>query len=123
MKEMVEDGYRAVQSAMEHGVVPGGGWMLYWIAGMASIKTTLLTSICAPRHALVGKYTKDMEPEMGDANDPWKFITLDTRKQADALKAGVIDNAASVKSAVMNAAKEAALLIKSEYLIVNDQRV
>jgi chaperonin GroEL (HSP60 family) len=40
----------------------------------------------------------------------------------DALKGGIIDNAASTKSAIINAAKEAAMLIRTKHFIVIDQR-
>jgi len=123
LKEQIEDCTRAVQSAMIHGVVPGGGWTLYWLASSDYGEFVMNDAIQEPRAVLDENYPGDGEDyDYFDAGNPWQTRMLGCATKIDCLEYGIIDNAASVKSTVLNAAKEAAALVRTEYFLINDQR-
>jgi len=122
LKEQIEDCTRAVQSAMIHGVVPGGGSALYWLSAKNICSPVMSTAIITPRKVLVSNYPGGIDRDTFDINDPWVTRVLGYDIKINALEAGIIDNAASVKSTVLNAAKEAAALVRTEYFLINDQR-
>lgn len=103
LREVVEDGYRAVQSALQHGVLPGGGKSL-----------DVIRYIFPPVTAIMDALGTNVETD-----SPWDTVDLRTGKVVNAIDAGILDNAGSVISAVRNAAKEAALLFNTKYFILN----
>lgn len=105
LREVVEDGYRAVQSALQHGVLPGGGKALYELTGAIGFVPAF-----AVADALGHKVPGDTY---------WETTDLRTGDVVDAIEAGILDNAGSVIAALRNAAKEAALLHNTKYFILN----
>lgn len=127
LRELTEDGTRAVQSAMEYGVVPGGGWTLYWLAEKYQdrLLACVGASLWQPRFRVkdnlgvpIDGYVDPIGPNV------WAMphIQIGVEGLNNAMRSGIIDNAMSTKAAVLNAAKEAAMLIRTKHFIVIDQR-
>lgn len=107
MQNMVDDCYRAVQSALVHGVLPGGGQALWHTTrGMGPLWEQIGDTIV---NAVGGQ----------GCHDPWHAIDMITRRVDDAVEIGVLDNAGSVCEALLNAVTESAALINTQYFIIN----
>lgn len=111
MREMVEDCYRAVQSAMLHGVLPGCGKALAEIACGDS------SALAAGADEIFGRLYAG---RMDEIRRGWWTQNVMTGETGDAVDIGVLDNAASVCAALSNAVAEAAELLNTEYFIVNN---
>jgi chaperonin GroEL len=128
-KARIEDALAATRAAIEEGIVPGGGtallrarpalekvategdeatgvaivakaleWPLYWIAENAGIEGKVTT--------------RDVERESGAVG-----LNATTGQFEDLVKAGIIDPAKVVRSALQNAASVAGILLTTEALV------
>jgi chaperonin GroEL len=127
LRELTEDGTRAVQSAMEYGVVPGGGWTLYWLAEkyLDQLLDCVEASLWQPRFRVKDNLgvTPDCSIDLlGKSVWQMPHIRIGDGQVDNALTVGIIDNAMSTKAAILNAAKEAAMMIRTKNFIVIDQR-
>lgn len=122
LKDKAEDAVHAVQSALEEGVVPGGGMAFYRIASDMKPKTVgeeiLKKALTAPLRTIIQNAGKDYaeiiknlpEGEGYDAkNDTY----------ADFLKAGILDPVKVERCALENACSTAALFHTSHAAITD----
>jgi len=107
MKEVVSDGYRAVQSALVHGVLPGAG-KAFSESAVEVFGSDL--SVCVSDAVKAGFLLLE---------DDWTTQDVRTGTVGDARELGILDNAGSVISAVRNAAVEAHQLHLSSFFILN----
>lgn len=137
-KERVIDAVEATKSAMEEGVVAGGGITLYKIANailkrIGSIKTGMtdemkgyalvVDAIQRPIKKIVensGKKTEaiisKIEKEDGIPNYGYN---VETEEYGDLLQMGVIDPTKVTKNAVQNAVSVAAMILTTEAIVVD----
>jgi chaperonin GroEL len=128
-KARVEDAMHATKAAVEEGIVPGGGVALLRAAkaldnlklegdqkvGVALIKRALeepmrwIASNAGNEGSIVVAKVRDMQQDEG--------YNAATDTYEDLVKAGVIDPAKVVRSALQNAASIASLLLTTEALV------
>jgi chaperonin GroEL len=132
MKEMVDDCYRAVSSALREGVLPGcGASFLHAVydlecdseggdglseAGWKIVPQAVyvISNRLCPDP---GKIAHDI---MYEENGGSQTYNAWTGEYGDAFELGVLDNAGSVVSALKNAAKEVSLLLNTEFFVINE---
>jgi len=132
--ERVIDAIEATKSAMEEGIIPGGGIELLGISEElsemsdsneeidAGIKIVLET-LRAPIHKLLSNAGVDAQKTIdGIVNyegsiDSYGF-NVDTEEFGDLIKMGVIDPTKVTRSAVQNAASVAAMILTTEFIVV-----
>src|SRR5213078_3934625 len=129
-KTRTEDALRATRSAVEEGVVPGGGSVLTHVAkGLAKIEAEgdERTGVNLVTRAL-------MEPArmlaVNAGQEGWLIVEQLKEKSVgigynvlsgkfeDMVKAGIVDPAKVVRSALQNAASVASLLLTTEAMVV-----
>ncbi|WP_323796689.1 chaperonin GroEL [Nisaea sp.] len=130
-KDRVDDAMHATRAAVEEGIVPGGGTaLLYAVKALASLKTDnedqkiginiVRKAIQVPARqiadnagedgaVIVGKMMESKDSDWGFDAQKGEFTNL--------VKAGIIDPAKVVRSALQNAGSVAGLLITTEAMV------
>ncbi|MEP6148789.1 MAG: TCP-1/cpn60 chaperonin family protein, partial [Nisaea sp.] len=130
-KDRVDDAMHATRAAVEEGIVPGGGTaLLYAVKALESLKTDnedqkiginiVRKAIQVPARqiannagedgaVIVGKMMESKDTDWGFDAQKGEFTNL--------VKAGIIDPAKVVRSALQNAGSVAGLLITTEAMV------
>lgn len=129
-KQMFEDSLNSTRSALEEGVVPGGGAALLRAAQASKLKLAkeeevgaqvLLRACEAPFRQIVANTGYDPSlilDQVLQKNTSYGFNAL-TEQVEDLLKAGVIDPVKVVKNSLIHAVSVAGIVLLSEALITN----
>lgn len=128
-KDRVDDACRAVKSAIEEGVVPGGGTAL--IRAMDSLPMvedddmdfamTIINSVCtSPLQRMLYNSGQDQYEIIDEVlrSEGWMGYNIRTNTMENLLDAGVIDPAKVVRVALQNAASVAGSVLTSDCLLV-----
>lgn len=121
LKDKAEDTIHAVQSALEEGVVEGGGMALYRLSGQlgTSIGDSILArGLTAPLRRIVenaGKEYADIIKNLPDGQG----YNAKTDKYEDFLKTGVLDPLRVERAALENAVSTAALFITTHSAVID----
>jgi chaperonin GroEL len=132
-KDRVDDAMHATRAAVEEGVLPGGGVaLLRALKALEGVKTAnadqkagvdiVRRAIQVPARQIVQNAGEDGSLVVGklleNSNYNWGFNAA-TGEYQDMVKAGVIDPAKVVRTALQDAASVAALLITTEALVAD----
>jgi chaperonin GroEL len=132
-KDRVDDALHATRAAVEEGILPGGGVaLLRALTALDSIKTAnadqkagvdiVRRAIQVPARQIVQNAGEDGSLVVGklleNASYNWGFNAA-TGEYQDLVKAGVIDPAKVVRTALQDAASIASLLITTEALVAD----
>jgi chaperonin GroEL len=132
-KDRVDDALHATRAAVEEGILPGGGVaLLRALSALDSVKTTnadqkagvdiVRRAIQMPARQIVQNAGEDGSLVVGKllekCNYSWGFNAA-TGEYQDLVKAGVIDPAKVVRTALQDAASVASLLITTEALVAD----
>ncbi|WP_050421172.1 chaperonin GroEL [Bradyrhizobium tropiciagri] len=132
-KDRVDDALHATRAAVEEGILPGGGVaLLRGLKALDSVKTTnadqkagvdiVRRAIQVPARQIVQNAGEDGSLVVGklleNASYNWGFNAA-TGEYQDLVKAGVIDPAKVVRTALQDAASVASLLITTEALVAD----
>lgn len=126
--DRIEDSLNAARSALEEGVIPGGGAALYRIGNDLGFDTPGAEILGRALHspfnqilANVGTVVLSEEELLHIRSDP--FVTYDSvnMKIVDALLAGIIDPVKVTKAALMNAVSVATLLATTGGAIIKEK--
>ena len=128
-RDLVEDALNATRAAIQEGIVPGGGVALLRASDAVSAgrykgderfgAELIAKALTAPLRQIAenagedGAVIEDMVREKGKN---WGFDTLN-RELADMVKAGIIDPAKVVRSALQNAASISSLLLTTNSMV------
>ncbi|MDR7486712.1 MAG: chaperonin GroEL [Armatimonadota bacterium] len=129
-KTRTEDALRATRSAVEEGIVAGGGSALV-VAGRAIEKLSLdgdektgagivARALAEPAKQLAvnaGQEGSIIVERLKEQKPGWGYDVM-TGQFADMFKAGIVDPAKVVRSALQNAASVAGLLLTTEAMVV-----
>ena len=130
-KDLVEDAMNATRAAVEEGIVPGGGTaLLYASRALDKLKADdhdqqvgidiIRKAIQAPCRQIAQNAGVDGAVVVGklleQKNDAWGF-DAQAEDYKDLIKAGIIDPAKVVRTALQDAASVAGLLITTEAMI------
>jgi chaperonin GroEL len=132
-KDRVEDALHATRAAVEEGIVAGGGSALFYAARILdSVKcenddqragvSILRRSLEAPVRQIAENAGKDGALVVGalsDSKDHNYGFDAQTMQYGDMFKAGIIDPAKVVRTALQDAASVAALLLTTEAVITD----
>lgn len=134
-KERVIDAVEATKSAMEEGIVVGGGIALFKLTKTISeLKNTVANEdikagIDVVYHALLAPLTKIISNAGGEpakviaditvANEPDFGYNVETGEFGNLLKKGIVDPTKVTRSAVQNAASVAALILTMEAVVTD----
>jgi chaperonin GroEL len=132
-KDRVDDAMHATRAAVEEGILPGGGVaLLRSLKALKDVKTAnvdqkagvdvVRRAIQVPARQIVQNAGEDGSLVVGklleNSNYNWGFNAA-TGEYQDMVKAGVIDPAKVVRTALQDAASVAALLITTEALVAD----
>jgi chaperonin GroEL len=132
-KDRVDDAMHATRAAVEEGILPGGGVaLLRSLKALEGVKTAnadqkagveiVRRAIQVPARQIVQNAGEDGSLVVGklleNPNYNWGFNAA-TGEYQDMVKAGVIDPAKVVRTALQDAASVAALLITTEALVAD----
>lgn len=132
-KDRVDDAMHATRAAVEEGILPGGGVaLLRALKALEGLKTAnadqkagveiVRRAIQVPARQIVQNAGEDGSLVVGklleNSNYNWGFNAA-TGEYQDMVKAGVIDPAKVVRTALQDAASVAALLITTEALVAD----
>ncbi len=132
-KDRVDDALHATRAAVEEGILPGGGVaLLRALKALDSVKTTnadqkagidiVRRAIQVPARQIVQNAGEDGSLVVGrlleKSDYNWGFNAA-TGEYQDLVKAGVIDPAKVVRTALQDAASVASLLITTEALVAD----
>jgi len=132
-KDRVDDAMHATRAAVEEGILPGGGVaLLRSLKALEALKTAnadqkagvdiVRRAIQVPARQIVQNAGEDGSLVVGklleNPNYNWGFNAA-TGEYQDMVKAGVIDPAKVVRTALQDAASVAALLITTEALVAD----
>ncbi len=132
-KFKIEDAMHATRAGVEEGIVPGGGTALLRAAdALVTLKgddADEQTGITIVRKALeqpvrqiaenAGVEGSVVVDKIRAQKDPNFGLNADTVEYVDLLKAGVVDPAKVVRTALQNAASIASLLLTTEVLVTD----
>lgn len=110
-KDLVEDAYHAVRSAMEEGYVSGAGTTLSFIAS----KNKLPDFLNAPSNQILA----NADIENVETSEYGMGINVLTRTKENLLESGIIDSAKSVRASLENAASVAILALSTGGAVIN----
>ncbi|MEE1303810.1 MAG: chaperonin GroEL [Agathobacter sp.] len=127
--DRVEDAVCATKSALEEGVVPGGGITFYRIAEELEIKAlkskfaeattngykAVLKAICKPIEILAANSNVAFSRVERCPED--KGVDFKTRQYVDMLEAGIIDPAKALRVSIEHAVAAASLLLNTKCII------
>ena len=134
-KARMEDALHATRAAVEEGILPGGGVaLLRSIKAIQAVKAKgdeqigveiIIRALEAPIRQITGNAGEDgsvIADEVKNQEDVNHGYNAATGKYVDMYKAGVIDPAKVVKSALRNAASIAGLMLTTQVLITNSDK-
>ncbi len=130
-KDRVDDALNATRAAVEEGVLPGGGVaLLRAIASVAKLKTQnedqktgieiVRKALAAPAKQIIENAGDDAAVIVGKLLESKNYndgYNAQTGQYTDLVKAGIIDPAKVVRTAIQDAASVAGLLITTEAMI------
>lgn len=120
LKYKIEDAVNATKSAIEEGLVEGGGMTLYRLSNKIKGNTIgeqiLRTALKAPLKAIIENAGKDYTTVIKSLHGK-KGYNASTGKAVDMFKEGVVDPAKVTRCAFQNALSTAATFITSEVAI------
>jgi len=134
--ERVIDAIEATKSAMEEGIIPGGGIELFQIkeelqglkdddedkqAGIDIVIQALDKPLkkLLSNAGLVDKSNKIIEQLLNDESETEAYgYNIETEEFGDMFKMGVIDPTKVTRSAIQNAASVAAMILTTEFIVV-----
>lgn len=140
-KDRVDDALHATRAAVEEGVVPGGGLALlnakYMTDEVLDDMPRMSVDVCtgvdiirrvldAPMRQIItnaGEEPGSVMAEVLQANKKWKFThgyNAATRSVVDMMEAGIVDPAKVVRSAILNAASVAGLMLTTECIVTDE---
>ena len=132
-KDRIDDALNATRAAVEEGIVPGGGVaLLRAIAVLAPLtgdNADITAGISIVRRALEAPVRQIAENagvegsivvgKLTDSKDPYQGFDAQTETYVDMIKAGIVDPAKVVRTALQDAGSIAALLITAEAMIAD----
>ena len=124
--DRIQDGIHAVQAVLEDGIVPGGGFALLRYKSDYNL-TFLKDAIMAPLAQMLINAGFEKEKILNVLDGMKResvevgFDIKQNIRVDDMYKAGIIDSAKVVKSALRNAGSVAGLFITTEYVIANSE--
>jgi len=122
-KDRFEDSLNATRSALESGVIAGGGFALFQIAQKLKPKTIgdriFKVALEAPMRQIISNTGLDVEEVVEKVRRSKKGYNAKTHKMVDLIKEGIIDPLKSTKSGLKNAVSIVDLLINLQVLSVN----
>ena len=132
-KARVEDALHATRAAVEEGIVPGGGVALIYAArGLDKLTTAnndqqvgidiVRRAISAPARQIANNAGEDGSVVVGkllESKDKVWGFDAQNGKYTDMVKAGIIDPAKVVRTALQNAGSVAGLLITTEAMVAD----
>ena len=130
-KDRVDDALNATRAAVEEGIVPGGGVaLLYAVSALEGLKSENAdqeAGINIVRRALESPIRQIVRNSGGEGsivvgkllekNDYKQGFDAQTDKYVDMIKAGIVDPAKVVRTALQDAASVAGLLITTEAMV------
>ncbi|MEX0644940.1 MAG: chaperonin GroEL [Parvularculaceae bacterium] len=130
-KDRVDDALNATRAAVEEGIVPGGGTALLYavraLEGLKSENADQEAGINIVRRALESPIRQIVRNSGGEGsivvgkllekNDYKQGFDAQTDKYVDMIKAGIVDPAKVVRTALQDAASVAGLLITTEAMV------
>ncbi|MFC4170568.1 TCP-1/cpn60 chaperonin family protein, partial [Microvirga sp. GCM10011540] len=130
-KDRVDDALNATRAAVEEGIVPGGGTALLRAKGAIANLTTdnadvkaginiVLRALEAPIRQIAANAGVEGSIVIGKINDNKSDtfgFNAQTEEFVDMLKAGIVDPAKVVRTALQNAASVAGLLVTTEAMV------
>ena len=135
-KDRVDDALNATRAAVEEGIVPGGGTALLRAKGaVAKLKDAnpdiqaginiVLKALEAPIRQIVenaGVEGSIVVGKIGENSSETFGFNAQTEEYVDMIKAGIVDPAKVVRTALQDAASVAGLLITTEAMIAESPR-
>lgn len=133
-KDRVDDALNATRAAVEEGIVPGGGTALLRAKSAVAKLTTdnpdvqagikiVLRALEAPIRQIAENAGVEGSIVVGKINDNTKSDTFgfnaQTEEFVDMLKAGIVDPAKVVRTALQDAASVAGLLVTTEAMVAD----
>jgi len=125
--DRVDDAVCAVRSALEEGILPGGGLALYHQGSKKATKDDVSSKSKTIAHAILSEALKapmnqilsnaglDWSPEIND--DDGYGINVKTGKTGDMIKMGIIDPMKVTKSALQNAVSVAVTILSTNAIV------
>ena len=132
-KDRVDDAMHATRAAVEEGIVPGGGVALIYAArGLDKLSTAnndqqvgidiVRRAISSPARQIANNAGEDGSVVVGkllESKDKVWGFDAQNGKYTDMVKAGIIDPAKVVRTALQNAGSVAGLLITTEAMVAD----
>jgi chaperonin GroEL len=132
-KDRIDDALNATRAAVEEGIVPGGGVALLRaksaLASLTGENADVTAGISIVRRALeapirqiadnAGVEGSIVVGKLADSKDPNQGFDAQTETYVDMIKAGIVDPAKVVRTALQDAGSIAALLITAEAMIAD----
>ncbi|MBX3574469.1 MAG: chaperonin GroEL [Mesorhizobium sp.] len=132
-KDRIDDALNATRAAVEEGIVPGGGVALLRaravLAPLTGVNADVTAGISIVRRALEAPIRQIAENagvegsivvgKLTDSKDPNQGFDAQTETYVDMIKAGIVDPAKVVRTALQDAGSIAALLITAEAMIAD----
>ncbi|MCK9550542.1 chaperonin GroEL [Aquamicrobium sp.] len=132
-KDRIDDALNATRAAVEEGIVPGGGVALLRaravLASLAGDNADITAGISIVRRALEAPVRQIAENagvegsivvgRLTDSKDPNQGFDAQTETYVDMIRAGIVDPAKVVRTALQDAGSIAALLITAEAMIAD----
>jgi chaperonin GroEL len=132
-KDRIDDALNATRAAVEEGIVPGGGVALLRagavLASLAGDNADITAGISIVRRALEAPVRQIAENagvegsivvgKLTDSKDPNQGFDAQTETYVDMIKAGIVDPAKVVRTALQDSGSIAALLITAEAMIAD----
>ena len=130
-KDRVDDALHATRAAVEEGIVPGGG--VAYLRAQKSIDSLKLEGDEAVGAAIIARAIEaPLRKLVGNAGQEAALVVANVKKAsgtngynvrtgeyADLMKAGVVDPAKVVRSALQNAASIAGLLLTTDCMVTD----
>ncbi|MBC2886721.1 chaperonin GroEL [Ochrobactrum sp. CM-21-5] len=132
-KDRIDDALNATRAAVEEGIVPGGGVALLRaravLAPLTGDNADITAGISIVRRALEAPVRQIAENagvegsivvgKLTDSKDPNQGFDAQTETYVDMIKAGIVDPAKVVRTALQDAGSIASLLITAEAMIAD----
>jgi chaperonin GroEL len=122
-KDRFEDALNAGRSALQEGIVPGGGFALFKIAqklkGKSLGEKIFKSALEAPLRQIVSNTGMDVEEVVQQVRKSNKGYNAKTHKLTNLMASGIVDPVKSTKCGLKNAVSIVDLLINLEVLSVN----
>ncbi|UUP15735.1 chaperonin GroEL [Nitratireductor thuwali] len=132
-KDRIDDALNATRAAVEEGIVPGGGVALLRakaaLAGLAGANADMTAGISIVLRALeapirqisanAGVEGSIVVGKLLEAKDPNMGFNAQTELYVDMIKAGIVDPAKVVRTALQDAGSIAALLVTTEAMVAD----